>query len=474
MFKAMIVTMAVTGGLTVARELYVPNDFATIQEALNAAQHGDTVVVRRGVYLENINFHGKAVHLVSESGPDDTIIDGSNAGDQDRCGSVVSFVTDEGPNSAIEGFTLRGGIGWLGPLDLNRYGGGVMIFRSSPKVINCIITDNSATSGGGVMIWQGGAAPEVTGCTITRNTSTSDGGGLSVFLAGPAKIMNNAIKENATRWFGGGICSFLSETIIFGNVITHNTCDHCGGGVLALIMPGSCQDKLVNNTICFNYAARDGGGLDGGGRGFGQTMAVVNNIFYRNVAGGSGNDTTCSPDLMYNNLISNGTNAGVNGNIDGDPLFVNATRGDFRLRPGSPCVDAGTPVSLPATTELFGNLRVVDGNDDGAAYIDIGAAEYVPVPGPKFIRGDVNDDGTLDIADSVTCLDGIFGDGQFACEDAADANDDGTLNVADPVYILEVLFGESSGWRYLPKQRALLIRTKHETERIRLTVECGD
>jgi len=36
------------------------------------------------------------------------------------------------------------------------------------------------------------------------------------------------------------------------------------------------------------------------------------------------------------------------------------------------------------------------------------------------------------------------------------------------------LFGESSGWRYLPKQRAVLIRAKHKTEQVSFTVERGD
>jgi hypothetical protein len=62
------------------------------------------------------------------------------------------------------------------------------------------------------------------------------------------------------------------------------------------------------------------------------------------------------------------------GNIDADPLFVNAAGGDLRLASDvSPCVDAGdnnTP-GLPAT-DLAGNPRVVD----GSAVVDMEVLEY--------------------------------------------------------------------------------------------------
>ena len=44
----------------------VPGDFSTIQAAINAAQTGDTVRVAPGIYVENINFLGKAIAVVSE------------------------------------------------------------------------------------------------------------------------------------------------------------------------------------------------------------------------------------------------------------------------------------------------------------------------------------------------------------------------------------------------------------------------
>jgi hypothetical protein len=64
-----------------------------------------TVRVAPGVYVENINFNGKAITVVSEAGPNVTTIDGN------RVTTVVTFGSGEGPNSIIEGFTIRNGGG---------------------------------------------------------------------------------------------------------------------------------------------------------------------------------------------------------------------------------------------------------------------------------------------------------------------------------------------------------------------------
>ncbi len=58
-----------------------------------------------------------------------------------------------------------------------------------------------------------------------------------------------------------------------------------------------------------------------------------------------------------------------------------------------------------------------------------------------FMRGDVNQDGGMDLSDSVAVLIHLFVTGKTApCEKAADLNDDGSLNLADAVYGLQYLF----------------------------------
>jgi hypothetical protein len=65
-------------------------------------------------------------------------------------------------------------------------------------------------------------------------------------------------------------------------------------------------------------------------------------------------------------------------------------------------------------------------------------------PGPEcpvFIRGDANQDGTVDLADPIRTLDYLFQDGtSIGCHDAADADDGGTIDITDPIYLLLFLF----------------------------------
>jgi hypothetical protein len=60
----------------------------------------------------------------------------------------------------------------------------------------------------------------------------------------------------------------------------------------------------------------------------------------------------------------------------------------------------------------------------------------------SFRRGDVNEDGTLDIADPVRGLAILFlGAPRPYCRDAADSNDDGQFDITDPIASLLSLFG---------------------------------
>lgn len=76
----------------------------------------------------------------------------------------------------------------------------------------------------------------------------------------------------------------------------------------------------------------------------------------------------------------------------------------------------------------------LDGNDDGV----IDACEA-----PLLGRGDVNADGTVNVADAIYSLDVLFMGVAAPCADAADSNDDGLLNIADPIALLGYLFSNA-------------------------------
>jgi len=83
----------------------VPGDCPTIQAGIDSCSTGDTVMVSPGTYVENIDFLGKAIVVVSLYGPDSTVIDGNQEG------SVVTFANGESVHSVIEGFTITNGSG---------------------------------------------------------------------------------------------------------------------------------------------------------------------------------------------------------------------------------------------------------------------------------------------------------------------------------------------------------------------------
>ncbi|MHC4945340.1 MAG: right-handed parallel beta-helix repeat-containing protein, partial [Planctomycetota bacterium] len=83
--------------------IHVPADYPTIQQGIDAAADGDTVVVAPDTYFENINFNGKAITVTTSAGPEITVINGN------QVGTVVTFNTGEGPDSIIEGFTIVNG-----------------------------------------------------------------------------------------------------------------------------------------------------------------------------------------------------------------------------------------------------------------------------------------------------------------------------------------------------------------------------
>ena len=102
----------------IAGTLEVPQQYPTIQSAINAATTFDVITVKPGTYYENINFAGKRI-TVRSIDPNDpnivagTIINGSTPTDQ-NAGSVVTFSSGEDNNSVLAGFTITGGTGsWI-------------------------------------------------------------------------------------------------------------------------------------------------------------------------------------------------------------------------------------------------------------------------------------------------------------------------------------------------------------------------
>jgi hypothetical protein len=387
----------------------VPSEQPAIQAAINVAEFGDTVLVAPGTYPENINFGGKAITVTSESGAEVTFIDGRNAD------SVAIFTSEEGRGSALNGFTLQNG---RPPSSRSSQGGGILIQNSSPTITNNVITNNHACSGAGIGIFSG--SPLIQLNTITGNindvcTFGGGGGGIFILGVGSVEILDNVISNNVNA-AGGGIAMFGGRTtpIIKRNVIKGNRVQGGGGGG-GIIMVNEVEALIVQNLITGNQSSV-GGGISSSVF----SSAIVNNTIADNDATsiiGSGvfasahnglqltnNIIVAKPEqsalfcnvggvpiIRFNNIFSARGPAydGVcsdrtrtDGNISFDPQFIAPTQGDYHLHQVSPSIDAGDnqAPNLP-DQDIDGNPRILDGDGNGTATIDMGVDEFPLPPG---------------------------------------------------------------------------------------------
>lgn len=263
---------------------YVPDQFPTVQAALNGAASGATVIVRPGTWVGAIDFLGKNIHLKSELGPAVTTLDGNGVT------TVVKLVSGEGPGAILEGFTITGGDGRYRDL-----GGGVSVQNgSSPVIRGNVITGNVGDFGGGV--YSRSSSPEIVDNVISAN-SGQGGGGVCVRShsssgwPAPTIIAKNRIIGNAAlHWAvgGGGILvdatyANVSMTVT-GNLIAQNTAEH-GGGIRVVAAASTIRDNVVTG----NTAVLNGGGISLTLQAApGRSPVLLNNLIVANVANNNG------------------------------------------------------------------------------------------------------------------------------------------------------------------------------------------
>jgi len=383
--------------------LEVPDEYETIQSAIDDANDRDIIIVADGIYTgegnRDIDFKGKAITVRSENGPENCIIDCNGTRDEPHRGFF--FLNDEESDSVLDGFTITGGNRSVG----DRSGGAILCGSSSPKIINCAITGNLADHGGGIYCWRSSpkiincaisgnlanhgsgiccldSNPTITNCTITGNSAEIVGGGIYC-RDSSTTITNCTIAGNSARNEGGGIYCRNSSTTITNCTIAGNSAEDKGGGIY-------CRDSsttITNCTITGNSAEDEGGGIYCRY----SSPTITNCILWANVP----DEIYISdsmPVITYTNIQGDWVGKG---NIDADPCFVEAgdwyrdengtpnyprddfwvwTEGDYHLRETSPCIDTGDPNYLPEPneTDLDGNPRIVNSR------VDMGAYEYIP------------------------------------------------------------------------------------------------
>ena len=223
----------------------------------------------------------------------------------------------------------------------------------------------------GFMIKGGNADGVLLNITVNGYTSYSLVGGGILMNNSTLTIQNCIFKENSSRNAGGAIGLYTSSSKVINSLFINNlvTDSTWGGG--AIVTSGSTsQPVFINCTITGNRGA-DGGAM------YNENLPkpkIYNTIIYGNSSGI--NDTTNND--IQNSLIQ-GLSITTNGNINGstNPLFINASSGDYRLQSTSQMIDKGSNTlynanggNLITDKDLAGNNRLSE------CTIDMGAYEY--------------------------------------------------------------------------------------------------
>lgn len=225
-------------------EIYiVPNDFETIQSAINAADNFDTILINQGTYIENL-FIDKALTITSQylfsnnmSDIENTIIDG------DSVTSVVHLVDVTNGLVNILGLTITNGIGTMfqteeAPMEF-LHGGGLFINNCTNVVIkNSVVKGNyllaDHTNAGGIFCYNSNLM--IDQCEIYDNevhgfSFLGEGAGIQMMHSN-VEIKNTAIYNNRSEGgygLGGGIYSYNGNLTIENSTITSNINVESGG-----------------------------------------------------------------------------------------------------------------------------------------------------------------------------------------------------------------------------------------------------
>ncbi|MHC1778569.1 MAG: T9SS type A sorting domain-containing protein [Lentimicrobium sp.] len=269
----MIIAILMTANISSAQIINIPDDFPTIQQGIDAADEGDTILVQPGTYYENIIVSNKTFVLASlylntqdTAYISQTIIDGNLTG---------SCITMSHCNNGtkLSGFTLQYGLAQSGGglfiqasspnadhlivrnNEASSYGGGIYVDYSNPTFEDVLIANNTASYGGGLY---GMRYVTLKNVTVTGNDANMGGGIFFQKDWGFMYLENVSVMENYAGYVGGGIYS-CPGMIMENGMISSNTSGESGGGVFLTSDPIEVA-FLENVTICNNHS-REGGGI---------------------------------------------------------------------------------------------------------------------------------------------------------------------------------------------------------------------
>jgi len=381
--------------LSYASIKYVPSEYSTIQIAINCSSNGDTIILKKGRYSENINLNGKNIVVasmyLSTNDTDfiaNTIIDGQGKE------SVIKIVNNENESTVICGLSIING--------KSSKGGGIQIgMDSKPAIKNCKVYNNTANSGGGISVGDK-SMPIIQSCKIFNNKTIGTcvngtcGGGIVLGNYSRAKLFNCEIYNNRTECTGGGIYAISNPNVtLYRFSLSIDRCvfygnDAAEGGGIASMR--GCNIKVTNSVFSNNFAKKgpeiliyDGNATLINSIVYNDSISIKPSIHFEKPSCCSlytSNEFNMHNSLIYGgaksvNVIGNNANYFNSGSIESDPMFVDYKKNNYHLKDNSPCIDKGisqyiiNSQAIESGYVLIGNVYTpVTSKDQG--YIAVG------------------------------------------------------------------------------------------------------